>query len=113
MSLASLHPSFRPWAQALYIGAERSGMRPRVTSTFRSSREQAILFERRQRVLRGELPPSAQAFPVAPPGRSRHNFAAAFDMVVDAGDERVVGSVWRTWGGFWTSGDRVHYGDVG
>ena len=113
MSFTSLHPLFRPWAQALYVGSERAGLSPRITSTYRSFREQSILFDRRARVLRGELPPSAQPFPVAPPGGSRHNFRAAFDMVVNPGGERVVGPVWQSWGGFWTSTDRIHFGDVG
>lgn len=113
MAFGSLHPSIRPWATALYLGAERAGLHPRVTSTYRSIRHQQVLYDRRQRVLRGELPPSAQPFNVARPGRSRHNFRAAFDMVVDPGGERLVGSVWRNWGGFWTPSDRVHYGDIG
>ncbi len=114
MTLASLHPHFRPWAQALYDGAQRSGFRPRITSTYRSPAHQQFLWERRQAVLRGDLPPSAQPYPVAPPGQSRHNWGAAFDMVVPrADDRRIVANVWRSWGGFWTPGDMVHYGDIG
>jgi hypothetical protein len=113
VSFSDLHPVFRPWAVALYRGAERAGLNPRVTSTYRSIAEQRILYNRRNRVLSGELPSSAQPFPVAVPGRSRHNHRAAFDMVVDRSGRRLVADVWRSWGGFWTEGDSVHYGDIG
>lgn len=114
MSLSSLHPSFKPWAQALYLGAERAGWRPRITSTYRSVAEQQRLYQRRQDVLAGRLPPSAQPYPVAPPGSSRHNYGAAVDMHSDVpGALAYMGRVWRSWGGFWSPSDDIHFGDVG
>lgn len=90
--------------------AERLGMRPRVTSTRRSFREQVALWEKRQRVLRGDLPASSQPFPVASPGTSSHELGLAIDVVVRSpGDQRILGDVWQAWGGRWTPRDAIHY----
>ncbi len=109
-SFADLDPRLQPWARELYLLAERFGMRPRVTSTRRSVRQQAILFETRRRVLAGELPASAQPFPVAAPGTSTHELGLAFDMVVHPeGAQQILGDVWRGWGGVWFASDDIHY----
>jgi len=110
-AFVELDPRFRPWAQELVALAERLGFRPRVTSTRRSLRAQTILWERRQRVLRGELPVSAQPFQVAQPGTSTHELGLAIDLVVrEPGGQAVLGDVWRSWGGVWSGGDAIHYG---
>lgn len=104
-------PRARPWFDELYALANRLGLQPRVTSVRRSVRAQQILWERRQAVLRGDLPPSAQPFPVARPGSSTHELGLAADIVVRPdGGQRVLGDVWTGWGGFWTASDAIHYG---
>jgi len=110
VSLAELDPRFRPWAQELVHMADRMGMRPRVTSTRRSLRAQTVLWERWQRVLRGELPPEAQPYPVAPPGQSAHGLGLAIDLVVSPeGASRVLGDWWRAHGGQWWPSDAIHF----
>lgn len=99
-----LIPQLRPWAQGLYLVASRNGLRPRVTSTFRSISEQSAL---RRRYLRGE-----SRFPAAPAGRSLHNFGHAFDLVTDVpGGQEWLGAVWKHWGGRWGGdfSDPIHF----
>lgn len=95
------HPQLRPWFQALYEAADRAGLRPRVTSVYRSLAEQQRLYDR--------YTSGRAALPAAPPGCSEHNFGLAIDMVVD--DPRALGRAWQAVGGSW-GGDRdpVHYG---
>lgn len=114
--MSDLHPAFRPAANAIVAVASRFNLRPRVTSTFRDPKLQQILWERRQRTINGTLRPGepAQNLPVARPGTSRHEVGAAIDMVTDVpGAQAWLGGVWRSWGGFWTASDPVHFGDVG
>lgn len=99
-STALLDPQFRPWAEYLLQVGRRYGLRPRVTSTFRSIREQARLYEK---FLRGET-----RYPVAPPGHSLHNYGLAIDLV--SHDNPWLGEVWQSWGGRWSSADSVHFG---
>lgn len=99
-SLSLLDSQFRPWAEALVDVAKRYGLRPRVTSTYRSLREQQSLYDR---WLRGANP-----YPVARPGRSLHQYGLAIDMVCD--DPDWLGAVWRAWGGQWSPSDAVHFG---
>jgi len=91
---ASLDPNLRPWAKGLYDVAREYGLRPRVHSTFRGNREQALLY---RRFLEGR-----SSLPAAPPGRSLHNFGHAFDMTSDVpGAQDWLGAVWESWGGRW------------
>lgn len=98
---AELHPELRPWARHLYQTAERYGLRPRITSTYRSISTQRRLYN--------EYRAGRRAFPVAPPGRSLHNFRLAFDMVSDNND--WLGQVWEYWGGRWGGRfrDPIHF----
>lgn len=98
-SLRSLDPQFRPYAQALVEVARSYGLKPVVTSTYRSVSEQRRLYER---WLAGQHP-----YPVAPPGRSLHNYGLAIDLV--CGNQAWLGSVWRSWGGVWSPSDNVHF----
>lgn len=115
MSFASLHPSFRPYAEWIYNVALQSGAHPRVTSTKRDPRTQQILYDRYLRTRAGTLRPGEQPqhYPVAAPGTSRHELGAAFDMVLDPGWAPVIGAHWRKYGGFWIPADEVHFGDAG
>jgi len=99
-AMSLLDNRFRPWAEAIVEVAQRYGLRPRVTSTYRSIREQQRLWDARQR---GEHP-----YPVAYPGQSLHNYGLAIDLVCS--DPTWLGAVWRNWGGQWSPSDDVHYG---
>ena len=96
-----LHPGLAPWATWLYDVAELNGLRPRITSTYRSVATQARLYER-YRAGQSKLP-------AAPPGRSLHNYGMAFDMVADNLDG--LGAVWESVGGRWGGRfrDPVHF----
>lgn len=99
-SLLRLDSRFRPYAQGLLEVAQRFGLNPVVTSTRRTLAEQAALY---REYLAGRHP-----YPVAPPGRSQHNYGLAIDLVSE--DNDWLGAVWRHWGGSWSSSDRVHFG---
>ena len=100
MGLGRLDPRFAPYAEALVQAADAAGLRPQITSTFRSIGRQRALWEARQR---GEHP-----LPVAYPGCSYHNYGLAFDMVCD--DLPWAGALWQSWGGVWGgAGDPVHF----
>ena len=105
-SLNALIPELRAPARALVDAAGRAGLQPRVTSTLRSSTEQARLY---RRFLAGQ-----QAYPVAPPGTSAHEYGYAFDMVVAGMDLeafRELGALWQSWGGVWGGAfsDPIHF----
>jgi len=102
--LGQLVPELEPYARALVDAAGVAGLLPRVTSTRRSSAEQARLYRRSQQGL--------QKYPVAPPGRSAHEYGEAFDLIVSPFDWiDSVGQLWEQWGGVWGGrfGDEVHF----
>jgi hypothetical protein len=97
---AGLRPELQPYAEYLYRAAANAGLRPRVTSVFRSSQQQAVLYDRYRRGM--------SKLPAAPPGRSKHQLGLAFDMVTD--DPAAVGDVWGRMGGRWAGPrDPVHF----
>jgi len=98
--MSLLDPDFRPYAEALVQVARQYQLKPRVTSTFRTLREQERLYEDYRR--------GVSKYPAAPPGQSQHNYGLAFDMT--AQDLEWLGAVWKHWGGYWTSRDPVHFG---
>ena len=101
-SLRSLDPSFRPWAQALYDVARRYKLRPTITSTRRTSAEQAALY---RKYISGQ-----SRLPAAPPGQSLHEYGLAVDIFVPSEEwQRWLGEVWRYWGGRWYESDPVHF----
>lgn len=70
-----------------------------VTSVYRSKTEQRRLWNNRHN----------NPFPVAPPGRSLHEYGLAWDMV---GPDHVLaeaGRVWNSWGGNWSKTDKIHF----
>jgi len=103
-SLRGLDRRFRPWADYLLAVARASGFGVRVTSGFRSMAEQQRLYDLRQA--------GSHPLPVAPPGRSFHNYGLAFDAVVEypPGGQAALGRFWESLGGRW-GGDRdpVHF----
>lgn len=98
-----LIPELQAPAGALIDLATRAGVNPRVTSTLRTTSEQARLY---RRFLSG-----ASTLPAAPPGTSAHEYGYAFDMVASSlTDLYDLGSVWTSWGGVYGSDkDPVHF----
>src|SRR6267378_2646687 len=103
---SQLDPELAAAARALVDAAAAARLQPRVTSTYRSHAEQTRLY---RRFLAGQ-----QAYPVAPPGQSAHEFGYAFDMVtatMDLEDLKDLGTVWQQWGGIWGGAfrDPIHF----
>lgn len=94
-SLSGLQPWLRPHAQALL----RQFPRLTVTSVYRSYSQQLALYRARSR----------NPYPVAPPGRSYHEYGRAFDLVGDEDQLRAAGALWRSWGGTWSEKDIIHF----
>lgn len=90
-----LQPWLSPWADRL-VALERG---IRVTSTYRSYTDQLNLWNARAR----------NPYPVAPPGRSWHQYGRAFDLAAPAAVLRRLGAVWRSWGGTWSPSDQIHF----
>lgn len=101
MSFGELHRDFEPWARWLYQTAELNGLRPRVTSTYRSIAKQEQLYR--------DYLAGRSKLPAARPGYSLHNYGLAFDMVSE--DNKWLGEVWESVGGRWGGrfGDPVHF----
>lgn len=80
--------------------AIENGIRYRITSTYRSVAKQKRLY---QLFLAGR-----SRYPVAPPGRSKHNFGLAADLVTD--DLPTMVQLAR-WAGLHWAGERdpVHF----
>lgn len=76
IQLRGLHPQVRARAELTLRFANRFGVRPDVTSTFRSWQEQAEL---RRRFEQGK-----SRFPANRPGDSSHQFGLSFDSVLPA-----------------------------
>ena len=98
-SLRTLDPALRPWAEALVEVARQRGLRPIVTSAYRTMAQQRVLYDR---YIQGR-----SAYPAARPGYSTHEWRLAFDMV--SSDNAQLGRIWRSWGGKWTPHDAVHF----
>jgi hypothetical protein len=102
ISFDALIAELQPPARALVDLGNRAAAHPRITSTFRTHSEQAKLYAA---YLRG-----GRAYPVAPPGSSAHEYGWAFDLVVDGEQNQLdLGSVWKSWGGFWAASDPIHF----
>jgi len=76
IQLRGLHPEVRERAELVLAWANRFGIRPIVTSGFRSFSQQNALH---LRFLAGE-----SRFPANAPGDSAHNFGLAWDSVLPA-----------------------------
>lgn len=100
-----LNPGFRPWAQWIYEVAEVNGLRPRVTSGFRSVARQQELYDAYRA--------GRSKFPAARPGYSLHNYGLAIDFVSQDPQNRRLGRLWESvggrWGGSFRSNDWVHF----
>lgn len=85
-----------PYARAL-IALSRQPLR--VTSVYRSYSDQLSLYLNRSR----------NPYPVAPPGRSYHQYGRAWDMVGNPQELARLGAIWNSWGGTWSPRDSIHF----
>lgn len=91
-----------PYAGYLLDVLAFNGIPYTITSVYRSIEKQASLYER---YLRGE-----NAYPVAPPGRSYHNYGRAMDLSIPTpGVYAALGGLWREMGGTWSPTDEIHF----
>ena len=102
-SLSQLEPWLTPWARWLVSVAPYAGVRSvRITSVWRSRAKQQALYDN---FLAGRA-----MFPAAPPGRSRHEYGRAWDMVTEPYSALpILGSWWQQVGGTWNSSDVIHF----
>lgn len=90
----TLIPELQPWAQMLFDLASQAGVRPRVTSAFRTYAQQEFAYK--------AFVQGRSRYPAAPPGTSAHEYGYAFDLVVDNDvDQHDLGIVWKSWKGIW------------
>lgn len=99
---SGLHPTLRPYFEQLVAIATKLDPGARVSSAFRSSSEQARLY---RRFVAGQ-----SRYPVAPPGRSYHEYGRAIDIVARPEVLRRLGAIWEQAGGTW-GGERddIHF----
>lgn len=102
-AFSGLHPGLIPYAEALVAAMRRVDPSTRITSVRRSTTEQARLY---RRYLAG-----VATYPVAPPGRSKHEQGLAFDVAARPATLRAAGAVWESWGGRWGGrfNDPIHF----
>lgn len=100
---SGLHPQLVPYAEALYQAMRTADPTTRITSVRRSSTEQARLY---RRFLAG-----VSQYPVAPPGRSKHEHGLAFDITARPATLAAAGRIWESWGGRWGGRfkDPIHF----
>jgi LAS superfamily LD-carboxypeptidase LdcB len=98
-----LRRELRPHFEALVQAIQRLDPRARVTSAKRSSSEQARLY---RRFLAGQ-----SRYPVAPPGRSKHEQGRAIDIIADKRVLEAAGLAWERAGGRWGGrfNDDIHF----
>lgn len=106
-SLKALQPFLQPYAEWLLSAAPYAGARTvRITSVRRSRAQQQQLWENWQA--------GRSEFPAAPPGRSKHEYGLAFDMVTEPRSAlRTLGGWWRQVGGEWSPTDEIHFAAPG
>lgn len=98
-TFAGLDPGFQPWALWL-VGNARTTYA--VTSTRRTHALQARLYR--------DFVAGRSRYPVAPPGRSWHEYGLAWDMVAPLAELRRLGALWRRVGGTWGGEkDPIHF----
>jgi len=103
LNVANLQRWLSPSAIWLVSVAPYAGARSvRVTSVLRSRARQQQLYSLRQR--------GAHPYPVAPPGRSMHEYGLAWDMVTEPYSAlTTLGRWWKEVGGSWSPTDPIHF----
>lgn len=108
-AIGELHPEVARRVLALLAWARAEGVRPTVTSTYRSISEQRRLYERW--LARGRT-----GLPVAVPGTSTHNYRVGVDIALanEHRDRAFFSAGAEYFGLVWAGpSDRVHYDPFG
>lgn len=105
-ALDALDEGLRTYGNQLVLVAEQNGLRPRITSGYRTYGQQKALYEK---YMAGQ-----SRYPASPPGQGSHELGWAFDMVVDPMEYLgELGRLWEswggTWGGRWRNADPIHF----
>jgi len=102
-SMRGVDPVLAFYAEQLIAWAASVGLGPQLTSGRRSGSEQKKLYER---YISGH-----SALPAAPPGKSKHEFGLAVDIIANSMPAlNLMGTVWRAWGLTWGGArDPVHF----
>lgn len=110
IGLRGLHPEVRRAAEAALELAQEGGLEVRITSSFRSLEEQAILRRRFEMcVAAGRFPsPPDCKYPANRAGDSAHNFGLAFDSVLNRGEQREWDAIREAVGFRVPSNDLIH-----
>lgn len=104
--MRGLNPAIQPYAETLIAWAASVGFVPRVTSILRTYAQQSKLYNEYLAKLARGVP----TLPAAPPGKSRHEYGLAWDMVCSTSEQLAyLGAIWNSWGGHWSASDPVHF----
>lgn len=98
-ALNQLDPVLRPYAAHLVAWIFAQDPHARITSVYRSYDDQLRLWLNRHN----------NPYPVAPPGRSYHQYRRAWDIVARPEVLRAAGAAWKSWGGTWSESDIIHF----
>lgn len=100
---SGLLPALRPHFIELVAAIQGLDPTARVTSSRRSRAEQTRLY---RRYLAGK-----SRYPVAPPGRSKHELGRAIDIIASSRVLRLAGEAWERAGGKWGGrfNDDIHF----
>lgn len=110
MQLRGLHPALRPYAEYAITVANNYGVRPEVTSVYRSKAEQQELYDNYVRCLReGRFGKERGCmYPANRPGDSAHNYGLAWDSWVERQYQAWWDYVRRALGWEVPANDRIH-----
>ncbi len=96
--IPGLDERFAPWAE--WLVQQANGLQ--LTRGYSTPTHQRKLY---RRFLSGLHP-----FPVAPPGKSKHELGLAIDLWGDVEELRRLGAIWRKAGGIWGGeSDPIHF----
>jgi len=115
-ALAGLHEALRPYADYALQVAQYNAIPVQVTSVYRSFDEQRKLRANYERCLKAGLagqhvhltPGMSCAWPANEPGDSAHNFAFAWDSVVDPDHQEAWNYIRRYIGWHVPDHDAIH-----
>lgn len=102
-SARGLDPRLQFYVEHLLVYANQLGFQPRITSTVRTRAQQTRLYR--------AYVSGRSALPAAPPGKSKHEYGLAVDIVANSQTGlNWMGKVWRSWGFTWGGAvDPVHF----
>lgn len=110
IALRGLHSALRPYAEYAVRVAHAYGVNPVITSVFRSSQEQAQLYDAYVESLRRGVfrTPGQPQYPANRPGDSAHNFGFAWDSWVPEHQQETWNAIRRWVGWDVLANDLIH-----